>query len=188
MVVEVLVHQDRQEVDNVHVGFFLVLPLEIQLRELVPRVGEEVPRDIGQSIHCCVVRSFVTNHLELEPEDSQTILMLQSLGNLLVVNIPVDHVQLDGILVTVDGVLRAPNELIILHLPPVEVHLNELVIHVERASTQQGGRVVGHSEELESVTSVLGVESSEAQGELLVTRHSEGSELLVPAVHHHQLL
>ena len=45
-------------------------------------------------------------NLKLECEDSQSILMLQGLVHSFIVNVPVDHVQLHGILVAVYGVFR----------------------------------------------------------------------------------
>ena len=129
--------------------------LEVQLRKFVIRIGEKVLRDASQTVHAGMVGSLVIHHLELEAEHSETILMLQGLGHLLVVNIPVDHVELDGILVAINGVLGAPDILIVLHLPPVEMHLNKLIVDVERAPAQQGRGVVGHSEQLQRVASVL---------------------------------
>ena len=51
--------------------------------------------------------------------------------------------------------LGASNELVILHLPPVEMHLHKLIVDVERPPAQQGRGVVGHSEQLQSVAGVL---------------------------------
>ena len=95
--------------------------------------------------------------------------MLQGLGDLLVVNVPVDHVELHGIplqscnsfqisiadtalLVSIYGVLRASTRGVLLDLAPVEMHLNKLVIDIKRATAKQSGRVVGHGEQLQSVT------------------------------------
>ena len=48
------------------------------------------------------VYSDVPNHLEFESQYSETILMLQSLGDLLIVNVPVHHVELHWIPFSVD--------------------------------------------------------------------------------------
>ena len=43
------------------------------------------------------VYSDVLNHLEFESQYSEAVLMLQGLGNLLIVNVPVNHVELHWI-------------------------------------------------------------------------------------------
>ena len=48
------------------------------------------------------VYSDVPNHLEFESQYSETILMLQGLGDLLIVNVPVHHVELHWIPFSVD--------------------------------------------------------------------------------------
>ena len=47
-------------------------------------------------------------YLELEAEHGQAVLVLERLGDLLVVDVPVDHVQLHGVFVPVYRVLGAP--------------------------------------------------------------------------------
>ena len=140
---------------NPLVALFYLL-FEVQLREFVVRIGEKVLRDASQGVHAGVVGSLVVNHLELEAKHSETILVLQGLGHLLVVNVPVDHVEFYRVLVAVNGVLGAPDILIVLHLPPVEMHLHKLIVDVERPPAQQGRGVVGHGEQLEGGASVLG--------------------------------
>ena len=128
---------------------------KVQFREFVVRIGEKVLRDASQAVHAGMVGSLVINHLELEAKHSEPILMLQGLRHLLVVNISVDHVEFYRVLVTVNGVLGAPYKLIVLHLPPVEMHFNKLIVDVERPPAQQCRGVVGHSEQLQCVASVL---------------------------------
>ena len=51
----------------------------------------------NQIITTICVYSDVHNHLEFESQYSEAILMLQGLGDLLVVNVPVNHVELHGV-------------------------------------------------------------------------------------------
>ena len=51
----------------------------------------------NQVISTNCVYSDVDNHLEFESQNSEAILMLQGLGDLFVVNVPVDHVELHWI-------------------------------------------------------------------------------------------
>ena len=95
-----------------------------------------------------MIGSLVTNHLKLEAQHSETIFMLQGLAHLLVVDISVDHMEFYWVLVAVYGVLGASDKLVVLHLPPVEMHFNKLIVDVERSTTEQGRGVVGHSEQL----------------------------------------
>ena len=129
---------------------------KVQFGEFVSWVGQKVLRDASQGVHAGVVVSLLINHLELEAKHSEPILMLQGLRHLFVVNISVDHVEFYWVLVTVNGVLGASDKLIVLDLPPVEVHLNKLIVHVERSPAQEGRGVVGHCEQLQGGASVLG--------------------------------
>ena len=124
------------------------LLFKFQFREFVSRIGEKVLRDASQRVHTGMIGSLVTNHLKLEAQHSETILMLQGLAHLLVVDISVDHVEFYWVLVAVYGVLGASDKLVVLHLPPVEMHFNKLIVDVERSTTEQGRGVVGHSEQL----------------------------------------
>lgn len=135
--------------------YLCYLLFKVQFREFILRIGEKVLRDASQAVHAGMVGSLVINHLELEAEHSETILVLQGLGHLLVVNIPVDHVEFYRVLVAVNGVLGAPDILVVPDLPPVEMHLHKLIVDVERPPAQQGRGVVGHSEQLQRVASVL---------------------------------
>ena len=131
------------------------LLFKVQSREFVVRIGEKVLRDASQAVHAGMIGSLVINHLELEAKHSETILVLQGLGHLLVVDVPVDHVEFYRVLVAVNGVLRASDILVVPDLPPVEMHLNKLIVDVERPPAQQGRGVVGDSEQLQRVASVL---------------------------------
>ena len=131
------------------------LLFKVQFGELVVRLGEKVLGDASQAVHAGMVGSLVVNHLELEAKHSEPVLVLQGLGHLLVVNVPVDHVEFYWVFVAINGVLRAADILVVLHLPPVEMHLHKLIVDVERPPAQQSRGVVGHSEQLQSVAGVL---------------------------------
>ena len=94
---------------------------------------------------------MIKAYLELEAEHGQAVLVLEGLSDLLVVDVPVDHVQLHGVLVAVYRVLGPPAPLSrhSRNLAPVEVHLDKLVVHVERTPAQQRRGVVGHRVQFE---------------------------------------
>jgi len=174
-VMEIFVQVERNKVGNIDVGDVVVV--QLLLAELGPSALKMVLDNVGQRVHAHSLQvRIVLDDGEQKSKDADSVFVGESSSNTGVMNILVDHVQLQRIGFVVDGVLGAGLAVLVVDVSPVKVHLDELVVDVQGSALEQGSAWLGQT--LDGGSGVGHREVSRAEAEVFMAEQGERTVVL----------